>query len=143
MDPLIHFLVASTNFHKTIAFIPLYLLQLESIRKGIPMNVRKINIILFLLLAWVENHVLPANGDLDPRFDTDGKVTTSFGAASEGHAVAIQSDGKIVVAGVAVVSGVGHFGLARYNTNGSLDATFGTGGLVTTSFGTTDKAYGV
>ena len=38
-------------------------------------------------------------GDLDNTFDSDGKVTTDFGANDHGYSVAIQSDGKIVVAG--------------------------------------------
>ena len=41
-----------------------------------------------------------ANGSLDTSFDTDGKVTTALGSAGNGaSSVAIQSDGKIVVAG--------------------------------------------
>ncbi|MBM2837867.1 MAG: hypothetical protein HW415_492, partial [Deltaproteobacteria bacterium] len=48
------------------------------------------------------------------------------------YALAIQSDGKIVVAGF---TSNGGFAVVRYNTNGSLDSTFGTGGKVTTSFG--------
>ena len=40
-----------------------------------------------------------ADGDLDTTFDTDGKVTTDFGSTDNGYAVAMQSSGKIVVAG--------------------------------------------
>src|SRR5438093_9711753 len=69
-----------------------------------------------------------------PGFGAGGKVTTAFENLAEARAVAIQVDGKIVVAGVAVVSGNSHFALARYNTDGTLDASFGAGGKVTTDF---------
>ncbi|MEX2459630.1 MAG: calcium-binding protein [Actinomycetota bacterium] len=84
------------------------------------------------------------NGSLDPAFDTDGKVTTDFAGNNElGVAVAIQDDGKIVVAGATVGTTV-DFALARYNANGSLDATFDTDGKVTTDFaGGSDQAVGV
>ena len=52
----------------------------------------------------------------------------------------LQSDGKIVVAGGAKTSRSQDFALARYNANGSLDATFGTGGKVTTDFAGNDDA---
>lgn len=74
------------------------------------------------------------NGSLDTGFSADGKVTTSI---STGHdnakAVAIQSDGKIVVAGEAT-AGPGIV-LVRYNANGSLDTGFDTDGMVTTDIG--------
>jgi uncharacterized delta-60 repeat protein len=75
------------------------------------------------------------NGSLDTSFDTDGKVTTDFGDGYD-YAVALklQSDGKIVVAGHSI-SGTTDFALARYNTNGSLDNTFSTDGILTTDIG--------
>jgi uncharacterized delta-60 repeat protein len=80
-----------------------------------------------------------ADGSLDATFDTDGKVTTAIGSASDGaSAVAIQSDGKIVTAGWSYNGTNLDFALARYNTDGSLDTTFGTGGKVTTPIGVTD-----
>jgi uncharacterized delta-60 repeat protein len=59
-----------------------------------------------------------------------GKVTTAIGGNASANAVAFQVDGKIVVAG----SGFGEyaFKLARYNSNGSLDTTFGSAGKVNT-----------
>jgi uncharacterized delta-60 repeat protein len=83
------------------------------------------------------------DGTLDQTFGTDGKVTTDFaGEPDEAFGVAIQADGKIVVAGQALFldpSGTGavdgDFGLVRYNPDGSLDRSFGTGGRVTTDFG--------
>jgi uncharacterized delta-60 repeat protein len=72
-----------------------------------------------------------APGDLDPTFGGgDGIVTTDFGTTAPARAVALQPDGKIVVAG-----GSGDFSLARYNKDGSLDTGFGGDGLVTTDFG--------
>ena len=67
-----------------------------------------------------------AIGDLDPTFGAGGKVTTFFGSSnSYANAVAVQSDGKIVVAGIPL--------LTRYNSDGSLDTTFGNNGIVTNS----------
>jgi uncharacterized delta-60 repeat protein len=76
-----------------------------------------------------------ADGSLDPTFDADGKVTTDFASShDQGFAVALQGDGKIVVAGEAFISSDGEFALARYNSDGSLDATFGEGdGKATTN----------
>lgn len=97
-----------------------------------------------------------ADGDLDPTFGTGGKVTTSFtDAFGEIRSVAVQSDGKIVVAGEVVDSNfASDFALARYNADGSLDDgsanditpvdSFGTGGKVTTDFfGGNDGANGL
>jgi uncharacterized delta-60 repeat protein len=77
------------------------------------------------------------NGVLDPSFGTGGKVTTELtDGQDEAFAVALQRDGKIIAAGVAnwVLAEAGDFALARYDTNGSLDASFGSGGTVTTDF---------
>jgi uncharacterized delta-60 repeat protein/uncharacterized repeat protein (TIGR01451 family) len=86
-----------------------------------------------------------ADGSLDTTFSGDGKVTTDFdGGLDFGYAVAIQGDGKIVVAGYADVSANRDFALARYNTDGSLDTTFDADGLVTTDFaGSSDLAWGM
>lgn len=75
-----------------------------------------------------------SDGSLDNTFSGTGAVSTAFGASTfdEAYSMAIQPDGKIVVAG----NSNWKFALARYNTNGSLDNTFGTGGLVVTPIGT-------
>ncbi len=81
------------------------------------------------------------DGTLDTTFGVDGVVRTSFGwRTDEGRAVALQSDGKIVVAGMAGSFWSYHFGLARYRGDGSLDTTFGSGGLVSTTLGNTGSA---
>jgi serralysin len=76
------------------------------------------------------------DGSLDLTFDGDGKVTTDFfGFFDQGNSVAIQPDGKIVVAGIALPSSSSpNFGLARYNSDGSLDNSFGTNGKLITDF---------
>jgi uncharacterized delta-60 repeat protein len=87
------------------------------------------------------------NGSLDMTFGTSGKVTTSFFNNSEAiaTAIALQSDGKIVVAGSAISPITTYdFAVARYNTDGALDSSFGSGGKVTTDFfGKADQALSV
>ena len=77
------------------------------------------------------------DGTLDTTFGTRGKVRTDFpGLAAVASSVLIQPDGKILVAGGAFpnFTFLGDFELVRYNPNGSLDTSFGNGGIVTTSF---------
>jgi uncharacterized delta-60 repeat protein len=79
------------------------------------------------------------DGSLDASFGTGGKVVTPIGTAGDNaHALAIQSDGKIVAAGLSDVGPTWDFALARFNPNGTLDNTFGTGGKVITPIGTSD-----
>ena len=82
-----------------------------------------------------------ADGALDTTFGTGGKVTTAVGVGDEGKAIAIQSNGKILVVG----NDMADFEVVRYNTDGSLDTTFDTDGKVTTDIGTstTDSANAV
>jgi len=94
----------------------------------------------FALVRYLEN------GTLDSSFDDDGKVTTDLtGDQDQIKALAIQPDGKIIVAGPAKHSGYFHdFAVARYNSNGTLDASFGANGWVFTHFGGAhDFAYAV
>ncbi|RCJ35362.1 hypothetical protein A6770_16185 [Nostoc minutum NIES-26] len=72
------------------------------------------------------------NGSLDTSFGNAGKVITEVGGDDYGKSVAIQSDGKIVVAGNTQNSSTSDFALTRYNTNGSLDISFGNNGKVIT-----------
>ncbi len=77
------------------------------------------------------------DGTLDTTFGRGGKVRTDFpGLAAVPSSVVIQPDGKIVVAGGAfpLFTFLGNFELVRYNPNGSLDRSFGNGGIVTTTF---------
>jgi uncharacterized delta-60 repeat protein len=77
-----------------------------------------------------------ARGDLDPTFGSGGKVTTDFGGNETAWGLAVQPDGKAVVAGTRFDMGPSDdFVLARYTASGALDATFDGDGKVTTDFG--------
>ncbi len=79
-----------------------------------------------------------ANGSLDTSFDGDGKLTTVINGWAMGTSMALQADGRILVAaGVSDGSG-GDFTLLRYLTDGSLDTSFDGDGLLTTDFGGMD-----
>jgi uncharacterized delta-60 repeat protein len=83
----------------------------------------------------LEPRCLLSAGDLDPSFGIGGMVTTSFGTASaQSTSVALQSDGKIVVAGT-TYDGNYSFTVARYNTNGTFDTSFDGDGTLITGFG--------
>jgi uncharacterized delta-60 repeat protein len=84
-----------------------------------------------------------ADGSLDLSFGSGGRVVTDFGGDDEAFAVAVQSDGKIVVAGVSTANGTIDFALARYGSDGQLDSGFGTGGKVLTDLGGQDEAFGL
>lgn len=93
------------------------------------MNVFSI-ILIFISSISFTAIAFTQDGSLDPGFDTDGIVITAIGSGNDiGNTVRIQMDGKIVVAG----NSGNNLALTRYNTNGSLDNTFGTGGIVTTN----------
>jgi uncharacterized delta-60 repeat protein len=86
------------------------------------------------------------DGTLDITFGNRGKVRTDFpGLAAVPSSVVIQPDGKIVVAGGAfpLFTFLGNFEVVRYNTNGSLDTSFGDGGIVTTIFPAGSYAFDV
>src|SRR5262245_60048 len=96
-------------------------------------------------LEALEDRLVPTSGLLDPTFDGDGILNPpAFGSAG----IAIQTNGKIVTAGT-VFSGsttVDDFAVARYNANGSLDTSFGSGGKVVTDFGKSqswDRAFAI
>ncbi len=74
---------------------------------------------------------LNADGSLDSSFGTSGIVTTDVNAGENdlGQRVAIQSDGKIVVVGFSATQQF----VARYDTNGDLDSSFGKGGIARTT----------
>lgn len=72
-----------------------------------------------------------ADGTPDSSFGTSGVVTTQIGDESDGYAIALQSDGQIVVAGWSNSLGHTDIALARYNSaDGSLDTSFNSGGSV-------------
>lgn len=77
---------------------------------------------------------LTTAGALDTTFgpSNQGYVTTLIGAGANANGVVEQTNGRLVLAGVAIVNGVGNFALARYTSSGTLDTTFGTNGITTT-----------
>ena len=73
------------------------------------------------------------DGKRDNTFDTDGKVITPV-QLSDGNLLAIQNDGKILVAGSYYTGKDYDFAVVRYNNDGSLDVTFDGDGILTTDF---------
>jgi len=78
-----------------------------------------------------------SDGDLDPTFNATGIVTTAITAGADvGRSIALQPDGKIVVAGDSSRgSFISDFAIVRYESSGKLDSTFNGTGVVTTSIG--------
>ncbi|HYU56948.1 MAG TPA: delta-60 repeat domain-containing protein, partial [Actinomycetota bacterium] len=72
-----------------------------------------------------------STGSPDTTFSQDGIATTDFAGSDVAYGLAVQPDGRIVVAGVTSVNM--NFALARYTTTGGLDSTFSNDGKVTTS----------
>ncbi len=82
-----------------------------------------------------------SNGALDASFGNGGRAITNLGGPNDWMtSAAVLPDGRIVAAGQANVPGGAGFALARYETNGTLDTSFGTGGKVGTNFGGTNEA---
>src|SRR6187549_2621704 len=95
---------------------------------------------LFAFLAAL-GHAAPAG--LDPTFGTGGKVTTDPGGNDpEANSVAIQNDGKIIVAGTRAGEFFG-FALVRYTSSGALDTTFNGTGIITRTDETTPRGVAV
>src|SRR5256886_3355179 len=87
--------------------------------------------VIIALLFIAPRAVQAAAGDLDPSFGNGGVVQTDFSGGDDyGFGVKVQSDGKTVVVGESGVYPLFHSALTRYNRNGTLDRTFGTGGKV-------------
>ena len=90
-----------------------------------------------LLAVACEVWSAPAN--LDRSFSDDGKLTTDFGQQEAVHAMSVQQNGKVVVAGYTQYPLAyplnNDFALVRYNTDGSPDSTFSNNGRLTTDLG--------
>lgn len=90
---------------------------------------------------------LKENGTPDSTFGVNGWASTpALAFEDEVRAMAIQSDGKIVVAGTAEVSSgskIYDFGVARFNADGTIDNSFGTNGVVTTNINANDIPEGI
>ncbi len=91
-------------------------------------------ILLLVLILSADSRAAP--GDLDPTFGNGGIVITPTGNMIDldyPRAMAIQSDGKIIVVGEGSRGTFNwDFAVVRYNTNGSLDTSFGGSGIVIT-----------
>ena len=89
---------------------------------------------ILFLIPGIPRSEQAAPGDLDFTFGTGGIVTTAIGTAEDKvNSLAIQPDGKLVAAGYSYNGVQNKFALVRYNTDGSLDSSFGSGGIVTTA----------
>jgi len=88
---------------------------------------------------------LTTSGALDPTFNGGtGSVRIAFGSGENtAAALAVQPDGRILVAGTFRVGSVGRFAVARLEENGTLDPSFGTGGRTTTQIGSSAEARGL
>ncbi len=77
-----------------------------------------------------------ANGTLDSTFGIGGEVINPVDSSGEANTLGIQSNGKIVLGGYTFNSGINSgFALVQYNTDGTLDNSFGVGGIVKTYIG--------
>lgn len=97
---------------------------------------KRVGLLIVPALLASSTILMAQAGTLDPTFGTGGIVTTSFSGFDDAivNATAIQSDGKILVAGqIPNAQDFGEIGVARYNSDGSLDSSFGVGGIVSTS----------
>jgi len=110
---------------------------------------RFVILVLGLIVLWAvtASPAAAEPGDLDPAFSADGRVAALGGDGFVARAVAVQPDGRIVVAGYSCApsepadgtcrrSGASSFRMTRYTADGGLDTDFGAGGVVTTAVGT-------
>ncbi len=91
-----------------------------------------------LLLSMMSVFFLSAQtpGTLDLSFGNNGITLTDIGGVGNGcHSSAVQADGKIVLGGYAYDGSSDNFSFIRYLPNGTLDNTFGSGGIMTVVFG--------
>ncbi|MCB0417201.1 MAG: hypothetical protein H6617_11800 [Bdellovibrionaceae bacterium] len=102
---------------------------------------RLFRVLLFLAASLLFSRCESLSKGLDTTFGSGGIVTTAIGTSDDRiYAVAIQSDGKILVGGTSYDTKT-NFALARYLTDGSLDTAFGGGdGKLTQSVGSGDDS---
>lgn len=104
------------------------------LRHLLPLNILVLNIAILLLASA---YAMAQAGTLDTTFGTGGLFVLPTGKTLA-NSVAIQSNGQILVAGTGLVNNPPEFAdmLVRLNTNGTLDTTFGSGGIANaTGFG--------
>ena len=112
-----------------------------------PASKKIIKTLLVALLAPIAiNLSLPsayaAQGDLDSSFGSSGMVSRALGSfpGSAGNSVLAYSDGKYLVGGAIDAGATSDFALVRFNSNGSLDSTFSTDGIETTTVSVGDSS---
>jgi uncharacterized delta-60 repeat protein len=76
-----------------------------------------------------------ANGTMDSSYGNGGWVVVNINGSSAGNAIVLQPNGKIILAGTGNGNGALNFAAARLNPNGSLDTSFGYGGVATVPIG--------
>jgi uncharacterized delta-60 repeat protein len=111
-------------------------------RKAKSSHAPPLGLLTMIVLIASSTLAVAQAGSLDTTFGTSGVFTTNFNGLDTtiNSAVAIQSDGKIVLGGI-IPMGQGQTGaLLRLNTDGTLDSSFGTNGIVTSDFGVEDGA---
>lgn len=97
---------------------------------------KKILFFISIILSLLTSELFTQAGTLDSTFGADGKLTAAIGPGSEGvFSLALQQNGKILVAGYSHNGVDNDFALARYDLKGRPDSTFGTDGLLTTAVG--------
>ena len=91
-------------------------------------------------LCRLEDRTAPAAGMLDPTFAVGGREATRLPSPSDdfGRATAIDSLGRIVIAGETYNSLNYDFAVIRYTSAGALDTSFGGTGVITFDFGSSD-----
>jgi len=82
------------------------------------------------------------DGNLDASFGSGGMVRTRFPDSAWANALALDGQGRIVAVGSNTTGAVGQLALARYKPDGSLDGSFGSGGMVMTPFGRENDVRG-
>lgn len=82
-----------------------------------------------------------ADGSIDNEFGTDGTVITDLGGSDVASNLIVQADGKVVVVGHTYKTPTQSIAIARYNSDGTLDNSFDTDGVLALSIGTS-KSYG-
>jgi uncharacterized delta-60 repeat protein len=109
-------------------------------------NALSLILVLTVSLSPLWAHGESTAGALDEDFGDGGRVLSDLGGGESMRGAAIQPDGNIVVVGSAFHTGVTQSHdvfVTRYDANGVLDPTFGTGGFVHTDFGAEDSANDV
>jgi uncharacterized delta-60 repeat protein len=99
---------------------------------------KAVTLTAFLIMVMAKGMAFAQSGTPDPAFGVLGRSITTFDTNyDEAFAVALQSDGKIVVAGATDnPNGDLNFAVIRHNPDGSLDPSFGSSGAVITNFRT-------